>query len=396
MKILIVHNNYFEKGGEDYVFESDVEMLKKFGHEVICYKRSNEEIKELTTLQKIRFFLKDIIWSERTFSEIKALVKKEKPDIAHLHNIFLMVSPSVYEALKAEGIPVVQSLCNYRLFCPNGIFYRNGSICQACKAGNFMPAIMHRCLRNSFLISLFWSRMLKYHYKRKTFFDKIDAYVVLSEFSRSKFIELGLPEEKIFVKPVFINRGVEKEEIHKDDYALFIGRLADYKGVYTLISAYEKLPQFHIKIMGDGPLYKELARNTKRFSNIELLGSLSADRKLAYIKKSRFIIFPSECYETFGGVITEAFACGIPVIAARLGTRIELIEDGKTGLHFTPQDTEDLASKISWAYENPEEMKEMGRQARKECEIKYTQERNYEILKGIYGKVLESYGYEKR
>ena len=385
----MIHNRYLEKGGEDEVVNSEIKMLKQFCHQVFFYERSNREIKNFSLCGKLHFFAKGIIWSKKTYDEIKRLIKSEKPDIAHIHNIFLLISPSVYYALSEQGIPIIQALHNYRLFCPKGIFYRDGKICEECKSGNFIPSIIHRCWRNSFILSLFLARMLRFHFRKKTLQNKISAYIASSEFSKNKFIELGLPRDKISVKPHFVDLKIEKEE-DRENYALFIGRLVDYKGINTLISAYEKLSNLRIKIIGDGPLHKELKEKVRKINNIELLGRLSSNRDvLECMRKSRFVIFPSECYETFGKVIIEAFACGVPVIVSRLGARIELVEDGRTGLRFTPGDPEDLASKIEWAWENSKEMEEMGRNARRNYEENYTPERNYEMLMGIYNKTIE-------
>lgn len=390
MKVLRIHNCYLEKGGEDAVLCSEIEMLKRFGHDVILYTPSNSEIKDFSLYGKLRFLIKDIIWSKKTYDEIKKLVKREKPDIAHIHNIFVMVSPSVYYALNEEDIPIVQSLHNFRLFCPGGVFYRNGKICEECNSRNFIPSIVHRCWRNSFILTFFLARMLKIHHRRKTFQNKISIFIASSEFSKNKFIEAGLPEDKIFVKPNFVDLKIEREK-NRENYALYIGRLANYKGIYTLISACEKVPDSHIKIIGDGPLYKELKEKVKKINCIELLGRVPSDKTVVeYMKKSRFIIYPSECYENIPRTIVEAFACGVPVITSRLGARAEIVEDGRTGLHFTPGDSEELASKIEWAWKNPERIEEMGKQAREEYEEAYTVEKNYSILMKIYKTLLDS------
>lgn len=393
MKILIIHSRYKFEGGEEAVVSSEMEMLKRFGHDLVLYERLNKEIEGFSLCGKLNFLTKDIIFSQKTFNEIKELVKREKPDIAHIHNIFFMVSPSVYYALAQSNIPVVQSLHNYRLFCPRGIFYRNGKICEKCNSKNFMPAIINRCFKDSFIITLSLVRMLRFHFRRKTFQNKISSYIASSEFSRDKLIKLGLSEDKMFVKPNFIDLKVEDAKNH-ERYALFIGRLFDYKGVRTLISACEKFSNFHIKIIGSGPLYKELKNRVRKMSNIELLGRVSGDEKLEYLRGASFLIFPSQCYESMPRIIIEAFACGVPVIASCLGTRTEPIEDGRTGMYFTPGDSQELASKIKWAWQNPEKMREMGREARKKYEEEYTAEKNYEILMNIYRETIENYTHK--
>ncbi len=383
MKILIVHNHYLEKGGEDEVVDSEARMLEKFGHKVIFYKRSNKEINNLSFYKKLRFLTQDIIWSKQSYKELKDIIKKEKPDIAHIHNIFIAITPSVYYALSEENIPIVQTLHNYKLICPNGVLYRDGKICEQCRGADFTLSVTHKCWKGSYFLSYFLARALRTHFKKKTFGDKIDCYIALSEFSKNKFVEAGFPEKKLFIKPNFLELNAGKRN-NTQNFALFVGRLVDYKGVSTLISAFKKLDGRCLKIIDDGPLYKELKRKAKNIINADLLGKLPYPKTIEYIKNSNFLVFPSECYETFGRVIIEAFACGIPVIASRLGAMAQIIEDRRTGLHFRPGDPADMAAKAEWAWTHKKEMEEMGREARKEYERKYTAEKNYEILMNIY------------
>ncbi len=185
MKILVIHNHYLEKGGEDEVFNAEIKLLEEHGHEVILYEKTNEYIKNLSFFKKLIFVLIEPSFSKSVYQEIKQIVKKEKPDIAHVHNIFICITPSVYVALKESAIPIVQTLHNYRFFCSKGTFFNNGMICEKCKSKNFLNAILRRCWRNSFLLSFFMAKLL---YRWAYFFDSIDSYIVLSRFSRDKFI----------------------------------------------------------------------------------------------------------------------------------------------------------------------------------------------------------------
>ncbi|MBL7197503.1 MAG: glycosyltransferase family 4 protein [Candidatus Omnitrophica bacterium] len=388
MKILIIHNRYLEEGGEDRAVNAEVTLLRKFGHTVFFYERSNKEIEDFSLSKKISLVTKNIAWSKDSYREVKKLIKKEKPDIVHIHNIFILISPSIYDAFKEENIPIVQTLHNYRFVCSKGILYRNGRICEECIEGNFTPSLVHKCWRNSYFLSYFLARILKVHFKNKTFKKKIDCYIALSKFSKDKFVEAGFPEEKIFIKPNFLELDVEgKSDIY--NFALFVGRLVDYKGMDTLITAFRKLDKYYLKIIGDGPLYKELKKETVSMNNIELLGKLSYKKTIEYIRKCRFVIFPSECYENLPFVIIESFACGTPVIASRLGAMEEIIEDGCTGLFFKPGDSENLATKVKWARVHKEEMQVMGEEARREYYKKYKAEKNYETLIGIYNLLVE-------
>ena len=387
MKILIIHNHWLEEGGEDRVVNSEINLLRNYGHQVVVYIRSNKEFKYLSIRDKIRFFLFDIIWSKKSYDEINDIIGKEKPDIAHIHNIFFMITPSIYYVLRDRKIPIVQTVHNYRFFCPSGIFYRKGKICEECLDGNFIPAILHKCWRNSYILSYFFSNCLAKHFTNNTFKKKIDVYIALSKFSKNKFIEKGLAEERIFIKPNFLE--IDKPEMTDDqNFFLFVGRLADYKGVDVLISAF-RISGLPLKIIGTGPRYKDMQEKTKSMPNIELIGRLPFERVLEYIRKSYCVIFPSECYENMPRVIIESFACGVPVIASNFGAAEELIEDGLNGFLFEASNSRDLAKKVSLLFDDMRLCERLGIGARTVYEQKFMPDKNYEILMDIYKKAQD-------
>lgn len=405
MRVLLVHNFYQSSSpsGEDVVFRNELELLKKNGIDVITYTRHNDEILHYNILNKFTLPFKNI-WSKKTYREIKSLIKKEKPDVAHFHNIFYLISPSAYDACKESGIPVVQTLHNFRMFCANGLLMRNSRVCEECMSSKknyllfvnsywiklLINAIKYGCYRNSRIYTLPVAFMEFYHWIKRTWFDKVDAYIALTEFGRRKFIEAGVPGEKIFVKPNFFPDPPEPD-YSRNNYALFLGRLSPEKGVNVLLDAVKHLSAnsysaLQFKIVGDGPL-KVLIENEAKargIQNIELTGRKDFNSAMELLKHSKFIIIPAICYEGFPMVIREAFACGKPVIASNLGAMAELVEDGKTGLLFESGDSEDLAEKIQWMIEHEDECIQMGRNARSVFEEKYTAKRNFEILMDIY------------
>jgi glycosyltransferase involved in cell wall biosynthesis len=387
MKILLIHNYYRHSGGEDGVFRAEHNILQHNGNTVNVFEKENDSIKGVNKL----FLPLHAIWSRNSQKELRALLLKNKPDIAHFHNTFLLISPAAYYTCQDMNIPVVQTLHNYRLLCPAATLYRKNSVCEKCISRTPpYPGIVHGCWRGSRLLSAIPALMLTVHNILKTWHKQVDVYIALTEFAKRKFVEGGLPEAKILVKPNFVypDPGAGNGE---GNYALFVGRLSEEKGVKTLIQSWEFLPQFTLKIAGDGPFYNELKLYIANhfISSIELLGSQDHQSILSLIKGARFLVFPSEWYEGFPMTIAEAFACGVPVIASRLGAMEEIIKDGRTGLHFNPGDPEDLAAKVEWAWSNPERMREMGNEARREYELKYTAEKNYEMLMEIYRKAIE-------
>jgi len=394
VKVLLIHNFYQSSSpsGEDIVYENEIELLRRNSVDVITYDKDNDDIVNgsVTINTAAR-----TIWSNTTYREIENLIKKEKPDIAHLHNIWYLISPSAYYACKDAGVPVVQTLHNFRMFCANGLLMRNGKICEDCVGMLPWRAAIHGCFRDSKLYSLAVALAEGFHKFKKTWNNKIDAYIALTEFGRNKFIECGLPESKIFVKPNFLSHPPDPF-FDYDNYTVFLGRLSEEKGVTTLFDAVKllntsKLDPVTVKVIGDGPLRKQLENRViaDELQNVEIVGRKSFSECMEILMRSRFLVMPALCYENFPMTIREAFAYGKPVIASRLGAMASIVEDGKTGLLFEPGNAEDLATKMEWMCENEDACVEMGKNAREQFETKYTAEKNYEILMNIYRKAIQ-------
>lgn len=252
------------------------------------------------------------------------------------------------------------------------------------------PGVLHGCYRGSYTQSAVTAGMIAVHGLLKTWHRQVDVYIALTEFARRKFIQGGLPGDKIMVKPTFVSSDAGAED-QTGEYILFIGRLTHEKGIRTLCQAWSKLQHIPLKVVGDGPLKDEVKDLGERGRSgwVEVLGWQDNRQILQLLKRARALIFPSEWYETFGRVAIEAFSCGVPVVASRLGAMSEVVRDGHTGLHFNPGDAGDLAEKILWAWEHPQAMCRMGKAARAEYEQKYTASRNHEMLMNIYQKAME-------
>lgn len=388
LKIISVHNRYVQPGGEDQVFESEARLLKECGHRVT-------QVQEQTTypdgvVKKLGVAV-DCIWSRRWHREFRQMLQASQPDVVHIHNFFPLISPSIYYACRREGVPVVQTLHNYRLLCASAEFYRDGRVCEECLHHGLLRGVKYGCYQGSKMGTAALSLMLGVHRRLQTWNSMVDCYVALTEFARHKMIEGGLPSDRIRVKPNFVlpdpgSREAGSRE-RSSGYALFVGRLVKAKGVLSMMKAWEHLPR-HIPLMiaGDGPCREQLELELRdgKLPSVTYLGRLSRPDTLAAMKKARFLIFPSEWYEGFPVTIAESFACGIPVICSRLGSMQEIVTDGLTGIHFQAGDAEDLAKKLLWAWEHPDEMDAMGRLARREFETKYTAARNIEMLEEIY------------
>lgn len=380
MKILMVHNYYQQAGGEDVVFAAETQLLRNHGHTVITYTQHNDAVEHMHPLAVAA----GTIWSRTAYRQIRDIVQREQPHIAHFHNTFMRISPAAYYACKREGVPVVQTLHNYRLLCAAATFYRDGEICEAClHAPAHLPAVRHGCYRHSRAASGVVAAMLNVHGTLRTWDNAISRYITLSQFARDKFISAGFPADKICVKPNFLldDPGTGS---HDGDYFLFVGRLTEEKGIRTLLDAWDELPDVPLKIAGDGPLMPEIQQRIakRNMTHIALTGKLSREAVLSLMQRARALIFPSEWYEGMPITILEAFACGTPVIASRLGVQGELVRDGVNGMHFTAGDPAALVDAIrQFCAADSHPLQSAARQA---YEAQFTAEQNYEALLAVY------------
>jgi glycosyltransferase involved in cell wall biosynthesis len=390
VKILLVHNTYQQPGGEDVVFHQERTLLEKAGHEVIAYQRSNFEVDRYTGLRRLDL-AKRTIWASDTKREFSRLLRREQPELVHVHNTFVMISPSIYSACSEAGIPAVQTLHNFRLLCPDGIFFRDGHVCEECHQGSLWHSIQHACYQGSRAATAVVAGMLEFHRLRDTWKREVSQFISLTEFARQKFIAGGFPADRITVKPNFVDPDPGEQQA-KQNYALLLGRLAPGERVRTTLKAWKLLQaDLPLVIIGGGPNQAELEAEAGQLGlkNISFRGQQPRAEALAALKAARFLLFPSEWYEGFPMTLAESFACGTPVICSRLGAMQEIVADGVTGLQFGAGDAAELASKVEWACAHPAEMRAMGQNARREFEAKYTAEKNYPQLLEIYQRALQ-------
>jgi glycosyltransferase involved in cell wall biosynthesis len=386
MRVLLLHNHYQQPGGEDEVFAAEGALLEACGHRVLRHVLHNDSVAEM----RRPALAKATVWNSVVYREIRALIRRDRPQVAHFHNTFPLISPAAYYAARAEGVPVVQTLHNYRLLCPNALFFRDGGVCEDC-LGKMVPwpGVAHACYRASRSSSAVVAAMLTAHRTLGTWKAAVDSYITLTEFARQKFIQGGLPAEKIIVKPNFVHPDPGSGQ-GRGRYFLFVGRLSQEKGVDTMLAAWKRLGEkVPLKIVGDGELAPEVAEAAERLNEVEWMGRQPKERVLALMKDARALIFPSVWYEGFPMVIAEAYAVGLPVIASNLGSMSSLIDHGHTGLHLHPSDPDDLAAQVEWVSMHPAELRRMREEARREFEAKYTAERNYKYLMDIYRAVVE-------
>ena len=381
IRVLTVHNYYQQPGGEEQIWSTESALLESYGHEVMRYTLDNDQINGANPL----LLAKNTVWNSGVYQELRSLIRQQKPQIAHFHNTFPMISPAAYYAVKDEGIPVVQTLHNYRLLCPNALFFRQGQVCEDCLGKTFsLPGVVHGCYRGSRPASAVVAATMAFHSLVGTWSQAVDVFIAYSRFAMDKFIQGGLPAQKLAFKTNFLHPAPQPST-GEGGYALFVGRLSVEKGLGVMINAWRQLGgKIPLKIVGDGPMAGLVTEAVKEMPEIEWLGRIPLEQVYEVVGNAAFLVFPSEWYETFGRVAIEAFAKGTPVVASKIGAITELIDHQRTGLHFSPSDPKDLADKVEWLLAHPQELSRMRQEARAEFEAKYTAADNYKRLIEIY------------
>lgn len=377
-RILIAHNSYQQRGGEDAVVEAEAELLRSRGHAVRLLVAHNDAI---VRMPRSRLAARTF-WSSETVRDFRQALVEFRPDILHVHNTFPLISPSIYWAAARAGVPVVQTLHNFRLLCPQAMLLREGHICEDCVGRLPWRGVVRRCYRGSAAQSGVLAGMISLHRALGTWGSKVDRYIALNEFCRRKFIEGGLPAQRIVVKPNFVD--FPAPEAGAREGMLFVGRLAEEKGLSTLCAAARLAPDVAVRVAGTGPE----AGLLQGIPSVAHLGALSAAEVREAMCRAQALVMPSLWYENFPRTLVEAFACALPVIASRIGALAELVEDGVTGLLFEPGDAADLAAKMKWAATHPDALMRMGQEARRRYLREFSPEVNYRRLTEIYAQVL--------
>jgi glycosyltransferase involved in cell wall biosynthesis len=384
MKILIAHNRYQQRGGEDFAFDGEVELLRSAGHDVHTLVVSNDDINSSLAKALIMF---RTVENPTGVAAMSTAIKRFQPDIIHIHNFFPLLSPAIYKICHAAEIAVVQTLHNFRPICANGLLFRANENCRLCINHSAYWGALHRCYRHSLLGSIATTRMIAVHRRRKTWNTDVDHYIALSEFSRRIFVDAGFPENRITIKSNFINDpGAPRDELREG--ALYVGRLSEEKGLRVLLDASSRY-KIPLRIVGDGPeraALKKVAPPETIF-----LGALAREAVLREMKRAAVVVVPSLCYENFPLVILEAFACATPVVGSRSGALAEMIEDGVTGLLTPTGDPAALGERVSRLLAEPYLARQLGYEARRVFLRHFTPERNLQILEDIYKRTIHRF-----
>ncbi len=378
LHVLVAHESYLQRGGEDRVVESEVALLRGNGHRVTELTRNNAELGDMNALA----LLQQTFWSRQTTRAFEQLHAAEPIDVVHVHNTLPLISPSIYWAASRHRVPVVQTLHNFRLLCPQAMFLREGKVCEDCLGKLPWRGATRGCYRGSIADSAAMAGMLTFHRGIGTWQRRIQRYIALNNFSRAKFIDGGLPADRVMVKPNFVmDLGEPDPELERHGF-LYVGRLSPEKGTRTLAEAFASLDKrASIRVAGSGPEQGLLTAICPLAVQLGELTPLDVRREML---RATALVVPSISYGDITLVAIEAFAAGLPVIASRTGALAEAVEEGVTGLLFNPGDATDLARCVNWTLAHPSEMRRMGLAARQRFTSAYSSTANYQRLMEIY------------
>ena len=388
MRVLVVHNEYGGFSGEEAGVERQAELLREHGHEIVFFRRRSADINDLF-LGRARAFFSGI-YSFSSKKVMQGLLREYRPDIVHIHNLFPLISPSVLGVCRKAGVPVVMTVHNYRLVCPNGLHMSKGryEICEKCCGGREYWCIIRNC-EQSYAKSLGYA-LRGYVARRLGFFKKnVTVFECLTEFQRNRLITEGHPMESLQVVPNMYPMDAEILGSLPDlgHFAAYVGRISPEKGVELLLSAAEQLPSTPFRLAGNYNAMPHLVRRASR--NVSFLGNLNKQVLSRFYAESRFVILCSTWFEGFPMTIVEAMVHARAVIAPRIGGLPEIVADGITGLLFEPGDAEDLAEKIQYLWDRPDLCRQMGQAGQEKACREYSPEKHYDRLMAVYKKAIK-------
>ena len=398
MKILLVNKYFYLKGGSERVFFNEAEMLRRRGHQVIFFSMADR--RNLPSSES-GFFIDPvdydrpghfgrrvamglrIIYSIEASKKLQHLLDREKPDLAHLHNIYHQLSPSILTALRSRRVPVVMTLHDYKMVCPAYTMFRDGGVCEECRGGRYYRCLIHRCTKGSYVKSLINVIEMHIHHSLLDLYRAVDTFISPSGFMREKLISMGLRKKVVHLPYPFEIGEYRPQYGSTDGSVCYFGRLSAEKGLFTLLRAMEGLDA-PLKIIGTGPAEEQLRAAAARLPSVRFIGHRTGEELTSEIGACRAVVIPSEWLENRPSSVLEAFALGKPVIGSRIGGIPELVRDGETGFTFAPGAPSELREKLRILLNNPARGEEMGRAGRKYVENYLDPSRYYTELMKIY------------
>lgn len=408
MKILMINSfNYLRGGGERCFFDLS-DLLRARGHEVIPFCMDHPknlpseyqdyfvsyidfptELGKPGLSPKLRV-LERVLYSREARDKVEALLADTRPDLVHIHGFIHEMSTSILPALKAAGLPVVQTLHDYKPACPNTTFVSNDRVCEACKGGRYFNMTRFRCKRGSLSASALATAEAYFHDVFRLYQPNIDRFISPSRFLSDKMAEHGI-RTPITTIPNFINPDLFQPVYDPGNYFVFAGRLVRVKGIMTLLEAMRHVKSDAIlNIAGAGELEPEMRQYVAdhNLSNVRFLGHLGTDELAHLVQHALFTVVPSEWYENYSMTVIESLACGTPVIGANIGGIPEQVRDGWNGHLFAPGDAVELAARMQHLLDDRDQAIEMGRRGRRQIETVNGPEAHYEQTMQVYESMM--------
>ena len=384
----MVHNRYRSgaPSGENRVVDTEREALTELGHEVDRFEADSDQINDWSVVKKAALPAR-VVWNRHAYRDLLAALRERRPDVVHMHNTFPLLSPAVLYACRDAGVPAVVTLHNKRLICASGNFFRNGAVCHDCMDGPAIQAVVHGCYKGSRLASA--AVVVSNTAHRQAWASMISAYIFTSASQRDLHRGLGLDTERVFVRHNLIPR-LSMKETEKDNTVMYAGRLDEPKGLRLLMAAWDQYrsqsgaSELRLVIAGSGVLEQEVTAWAAGHRSVVMVGHADPARCSELMSRARAVVLPSICEETFGLVVVEAMAVGVPSVGAGHGALVELITPGVDGVLFPPGNAEALSAAIADVETRPERYEAYGQQARETYLKRFDPDRNLEQLLDIY------------
>jgi glycosyltransferase involved in cell wall biosynthesis len=391
MQILVVHNRYKIRSGEDSVFFKEVKLLEENGHQVLTWTVDNRELDASSLLQKIKLAI-NTTWSWSAYHTMQEKIREHSPEIVHVHNFMPLLSPSIFYACQSMRVPVIQTLHNYRLGCPLSYYSREGKICELCRERSLLESIRLKCYHNSRLETASIAIMLQVHRWLLTWQRAVDGFIVLSDFQHHKMKELGIPEKKMYLKPNFVERAeITTQPYEFGSYYLYVGRLTEEKGIHLLLESYQlSKSKYSLIIVGDGELKDVVISATRDNPMIQYIGTQTPLEVKQWMSNAIALLFPSLWYECLPMTILEAYCCSLPVVSTDVGVMPDMVKSHKTGLIVSPPLPTAMAEAISWVEANAQNWINLKKNLLKEFNQFYFADANYKQMMNIYQTVIKN------
>lgn len=409
MKILEINKYFYIKGGCEAYYFNLIQLLEANGHEVIHFSMKSPKnrpspyedyfVDEIdynnqSTTDKIRQAAK-IIYSLEARKKLRALIEAHRPDVAHLHNIYHQLSPSIIHELKRANIPIVLTAHDYKLVCPNYKLYQHNKVCEQCKGHHYYHCLTNKCSKDSTMASAVNTVEMYLHHFMKSY-EQIDCILTPSQFLKNKFIEFGYSKDRIEHIYNFVDLSAYEPTFNYEPYFVCFGRVSEEKGIFTLLKAMREVKKGKLLIIGDGPKLEEAKQYAAiaELDHVEFLGYQTGETLKSLIANSQFVTINSEWYENNPMSVIESMALGKAIVGSAIGGIPELIDDGKNGYLYEAGNEKVLAAQLNRMLDHPEQAEVFGKVSYEKAQQLFSEKEHYRHFMDIIDTVMKKYRKE--